>query len=70
LFLISNIGNTPPANEKPIKEYQIKKGVSLKELAKILEIDPTILSRIEWEKGKRINKVIKERLNYLFLTKT
>ncbi|MBA4409703.1 MAG: transcriptional regulator [Odoribacter sp.] len=52
-------------NELPIKKYRIEKGISQKELAKILEIDPTTLSRIERAEGSRISNKIKVRLNEL-----
>lgn len=65
--IISFLGYIPDINENPIKKYRIEKGISQKELAKILEIDPTTLSRIERKKGNRINKVIKKRLNCLLL---
>jgi transcriptional regulator with XRE-family HTH domain len=63
--IISFLGYIPDFNENPIKKYRIEKGISQKKLAKILEIDPTTLSRIERGRGNRINKVIKERLNNL-----
>jgi len=39
--------------------------MSQKKLAKILNIDPTTISRIERAKGNRINNEIKVRLNEL-----
>jgi len=41
----------------------LKKGLLQKDLAKILEIDPTTLSKIERGKGNRVNKAIKERFD-------
>jgi len=55
----------PDINENLIKRYRTEKGISQKELAKILYIDPTTLSRIERAKGSRINNKIKVRLNEL-----
>jgi transcriptional regulator with XRE-family HTH domain len=66
--IISFLGYTPKINENPNKQYRIQKGISQKEMARILEIDPTTLSRIEREKGTRTNKVIKDKLDYLNLT--
>ena len=63
--IISFLGYTPDANENPIKKYRIERGISQKEMAEILEIDPTTLSRIERGKGSRINNKIKVRLNEL-----
>ena len=63
--IISFLKYTPILNENPIKNYRIQKGISQAELAKILQIDPTTLSRIERAKGSRINNKIKMRLNEL-----
>jgi len=63
--IISFLGYTPTFNMNPIKKYRIEKGISQKELAEILKIDPTTLSRIERAKGSRINNKIKVRLNEL-----
>lgn len=60
--IISFLEYTPDINENPIKKYRIEKGISQKELAKILKIDPTTLSRIERDKGNRVKKVIREKL--------
>ena len=54
---------TPDIDENPIKKYRLEKGISQKELAGILKIDPTTLSRIEREKGNRTNKAIKGKIN-------
>ena len=61
--IISFLGYTPVTNENPIKKYRVQKGISQKDLAEILKIDPTTLSRIERGKGK-ISKRIKSRLNF------
>jgi len=45
--IISFLEYTPTINENPIKKYRFEKGLSQKELARILKIDPTTLSRIE-----------------------
>jgi len=63
--IISFLKYTPILNENEIKNYRIQKGISQLELAKILQIDPTTLSRIERAKGSRINNKIKVRLNEL-----
>jgi DNA-binding XRE family transcriptional regulator len=63
--IISFLGYSPDINENPIKKYRTKKGISQKKLARILEIDPTTLSRIEGEKGGKVNNRIKVKLNEL-----
>ncbi len=63
--IISFLEYTPTINENPIKKYRIEKGMSQKELAIILKIDPTTLSRIERAIGSRISNNIKVRLNEL-----
>ncbi|HZK95263.1 MAG TPA: helix-turn-helix transcriptional regulator [Prolixibacteraceae bacterium] len=63
--IISFLGYAPTFNENLIRQYRIQKGISQKELAEILKIDPTTLSRIERAKGSRINNKIKVRLNEL-----
>lgn len=60
--IISFLEYAPEIIANPIKKYRLEKGISQKELAKILEIDPTTLSRIEREKGNRINNEIRVRL--------
>lgn len=64
--IISFLGYTPDFNENPIKKYRTEKGISQKELAKILNIDPTTLSRIERNKGNRSNKRINEEIVRFF----
>ena len=47
-----------------IKQYRRKQGLSIKKLAKILDIDPTTLAR--WERGtKKTRKKTLDRLNHL-----
>ena len=64
--IISFLGYTPTFNEISIKQYRIQKGISQKELAEILNIDPTTLSRIE-RGSERISEKIKMKLDYLFM---
>ena len=45
--IISFLGYIPIVKENSIKSYRIQNGLSQKEFARILEIDPTTLSRIE-----------------------
>jgi len=47
----------------PIKKYRLEKGMTQKEMAKFLDIDPTTLSRIERGRGDRINKEIAKKLS-------
>ena len=63
--IISFLSYPPNIIENPIKKYRIEKGINQKEMARILEIDPTTLSRIERAKGSRISNKIKVRLNEL-----
>lgn len=63
--IISFLNYKPDINENLIKRYRIEKGISQKKLARILNIDPTTLSRIERAKGSRISNKIKVRLNEL-----
>ena len=41
--------------------------MSQKVLAKILQIDPATLSRIENDRGSRISKKVKTKFDYLFM---
>ena len=63
--IISFLGYTPISEENRIKQYRIEKGLTQKELSKILNIDPTTLARIESGKGNRINKKVQEKINSL-----
>ena len=56
--IISFLGYTPIINENSIINYRIQNGLSQRELAKILEIDPTTLSRIERGSEKISKKVL------------
>ena len=66
--IISFLGYSPDIIENPIKKYRIEKGISQKELARILEIDPTTLSRIE-KGNERISQVVKLKLSRLSIIK-
>ena len=62
--IISFLKYTPLFNDNEIKQYRTQKGISQKELAEILNINPTTLSRIE--RGSKImSRNIKIKLNYL-----
>ena len=63
-MIVKNLSNAPHESVW-LKKYRIERGISQKEMAEILEIDPTTLSRIERGKGSRINNKIKVRLNEL-----
>jgi len=59
--IISFLGYTPDINLNPIKKFRIEKGLTQKELAKTLNIDPTTLSKIERGSeriSKKKNKII------------
>ncbi|HEY3390838.1 MAG TPA: helix-turn-helix transcriptional regulator [Prolixibacteraceae bacterium] len=62
--IISFLEYTPLFNGNKIKQYRIQKGISQKELAEILKIDPTTLSRIE-KGSERIRRKVKIKLAYL-----
>jgi DNA-binding XRE family transcriptional regulator len=62
--IISFLGYTPTFNENLIKQYRIQNGISQKEFARILKIDPTTLSRIE-RGSEIISSKVKVKLNYL-----
>ena len=63
--IISFLGYTPIIEENKIKQYRIEKGLTQNELAKILNIDPSTLARIESGKTKRICKKTLMRINLL-----
>ena len=63
--IISFLGYIPIVNENSVKSYRIQNGLSQKEFARILGIDPSTLSRIEGGKGNRIRNEIRVRLNEL-----
>lgn len=52
---------TPEIEKNSIKDYRINNGLNQKEMAKILQIDPKTLARIE-RKGNRINDATKTKL--------
>ena len=65
--IISFLKYTPILNENEIKNYRIQKGISQLELAKILQVDPATLSRIENDRNSRISKKVMMKLDYLFM---
>ena len=62
--IISFLEYTPIVNENSIKSYRIQNGLSQKEFAKILEIDPTTLSRIERGCDRISSGVMKKLVKY------
>ena len=56
--IISFLGYTPELKINPIKKYRIEKGISQKAMARILEIDPATLSRIERGSKRISNKAM------------
>ena len=66
--IISFLGYAPIFNENIVKQYRIQKGISQKELAEILKIDPTTLSRIE--RGiERTSEKVQIKLNFFIFKK-
>ena len=63
--IISFLGYKPEVNINPIKKYRIENGLTQKEMAGILKVDPTTLSRIERGLGNRISNRINEKLTEL-----
>jgi DNA-binding XRE family transcriptional regulator len=62
--IIQFLGYTPNiANENPIIKYRIENGITQKEMARILKVDPGTLAR--FEKGRNISKQLKERIEKL-----
>jgi len=59
--IISFLEYTPTINEYSIKKYRLENGLSQKELAKILGIDPTTLSRIE-RGGEKMSRKVRMKL--------
>ena len=64
--IISFLGYTPEIIENLIKKYRIEKGMSQKEMAKILEIDPITLSRIE-SGSEKISRKVMMKLDVMLL---
>lgn len=64
--IISFLEYAPDIIINPIKKYRTEKGLTQKELAKILEIDPTTLARIE-RGDKIISLKVKLKLTNLLL---
>ena len=59
--IISFLGYIPKfSTDNSIKRYRIEKGITQREMAKILKIDPATLARIE--RGRNVSNMIKERL--------
>ena len=67
--IISFLGYTPIVNENSIRSYRIQNGLSQKEFARILEIDPTTLSRIEGGYKGISGRVLKKLVKYKLIDK-
>ena len=65
--IIAFLGYVPIINENPIRNYRIQNGITQTEFARILEIDPTTLSRIERSKGERMSMKVQIKLYHLLL---
>lgn len=63
--IISFLGYSPKLEQNKIKRYRIERGITQKEMAKILDIDPTTLARVEGGESKRMNKETQEKINPL-----
>ena len=63
--IISFLGYAPEIIENPIKRYRIERGITQKEMARILEIDPTTLAKIEIGRNRRMCHKIRLRLSLL-----
>ena len=59
--IISFLGYTPIVNENPIKNYRLQNGLSQKEFARILGIDPITLSRVEIG-STRISRKVRDKI--------
>lgn len=66
--IISFLGYSPISHQNPIINYRIQKGLTQKELARILKIDPGTLARIERGRGN-ITRKVKMKLDYLLYKK-
>ena len=66
--IISFLGYSPKIIENPIKNYSIQNGLSQKEFARILEINPTTLYRIERGNNK-MPIIVKSKIENLISNK-
>ncbi len=64
--IISFLGYSPILHQNPIINYRMQNGLSQRELARILNIDPTTLLKIEKGRVKRMSKEVKTKLDCLF----
>lgn len=64
--IISFIGYSPIFHQNPVVNYRVQNGLTQKELAKILKIDPSTLLKIEKGRSKRMSEEVKIKLNCLF----
>jgi transcriptional regulator with XRE-family HTH domain len=63
--IISFLEYSPNSIENPVKQYRIQNGLTQKELARSLRIDPSTLARVEGV-NENISKKVKLKLYYLF----
>jgi transcriptional regulator with XRE-family HTH domain len=61
--IISFLGYSPIFHQNTIINYRMQNGLSQRELARILKIDPVTLARIE-KGGGNITEKVKMKLNY------
>ena len=59
--IISFLGYSPKIEQNKIKRYRIERGITQKEMAKILNINPATLARVE-RGNRRITKKVKNKL--------
>lgn len=63
--IISFLGYSPEITENPVKAYRINHGLTQKELAIILDIDPTTLAKIENGRVVKMKNRTREQINKL-----
>ncbi len=64
--IISFLGYSPIFHQNPVVNYRIQNGLTQKELARILKIDPTTLLKIEKGRVIRMSKEVRMKLDCLF----
>ena len=63
--IISFLGYSPKMYESKFKQYRIERGITQKEMARILDIDPTTLAKIE-NGNSKISIEVRKKLCYQF----
>ncbi len=65
--IIDFIGYWPPAFEQGIRQYRYLRGISQKELARGIGVDPTPLSRMERNSGRCLPALLRKVSEFLAL---